>query len=83
MDQAQFIERYEYEAHRLRRNAADALHRLIADAESALRYLDEGQIRTSIGGDVLNVQNFQDAERSLVRWWDAEAVVALSKGDDS
>lgn len=61
-----------------RRDAARrSLERLIDDATNALAALDDGTIRTTIAGAVLDAQAFMDAERNLVRWHDAAGVVAM------
>lgn len=63
--------------HRFKELARDALRRVIADADHALAELESDRISQSTGGSVLSHQNFTDAERNLVRWWDARCVCAV------
>jgi hypothetical protein len=62
-----------------RESAKRALLDVIQDAQAALARL-EGEsptVRQSIGGSCLNEQRWQDAERSLVRFWDAASTAAI------
>lgn len=63
--------------YRFKDAAQTALRNLIADADRALAELESGRISTTVGGAVLNHQTFMDAERNLVRWWDARCVCAV------
>lgn len=56
--------------------AKNALERLVREAQQALADLEEGKVRTSIGGAALNQQTWQDAERGLTHYWLAAGIVA-------
>lgn len=63
--------------YRFKEAARDALRALIADADHKLAELESGRLSTTVGGAALNHQTFMDAERNLVRWWDARCVCAV------
>ncbi len=62
------ISRVQETADRLHESALHALTQLIFDAQQTLKDLQERQLRTTVGGSVLNHQLFMDAERYLTTW---------------
>lgn len=74
---AMLVQHARADEYRFKSAARDALTRLAHDVEHALAQMESGTISTSVGGSVLNHQNFMDAERNLVRWWDARCICAV------
>lgn len=71
------------EAEIRRESAERSLKALIRDAEEALARVQRGSVQSSVGGSVLNGQYFQDAERNLVRYWDAATARAITETEEN
>lgn len=72
------IEQFRQDRDRYYAQAQRAIENLQADLAYAVQGLaaDPPYVTATIGGSVLNHQYWQDAERALVRFWDAAGVVA-------
>lgn len=81
MTNEETVREFRRERDRHYESAKRSLARVKDEVLSALELLREdaeaGSISQTVGGSVLNSQYWQDAERSLVRYWDAAGVVAI------